>query len=207
MWVWTLNWGEVRHDLVIGSCPRRPTDIDRIAEATGATAVLSLQTDDCRAALGIDCTELAEHASRRGLVVRNVPMRDFDPGDQRTRLPGAVLALRDLLAAGHRTYVHCTAGINRASLVVLGYLTFVGGMAVPDAMAMIHGGRPEACPYWDSYYACRGDLLEPHRSIVERRAWDLSTHDPAGGADGNWSRAEQETLGRLFGGSQEPTRE
>jgi hypothetical protein len=30
-----------------------------------------------------------------------------------------------LLAMGKRVYVHCTAGINRATLTVLGYLTFV----------------------------------------------------------------------------------
>jgi hypothetical protein len=162
MWVWTLNWGDIRHDLLIGSCPRRPADIDRICDATGATAMLSLQTDACRAALGIDCKTLGERASRRGLVVHNSPIRDFDAEDQRKRLPGAVHALGDLLAGGHRTYVHCTAGINRAPLVVLGYLTFVDGMAVPDAMALIHRGRPEACPSWDAYHGSRGDVLEAH---------------------------------------------
>jgi protein-tyrosine phosphatase len=30
-----------------------------------------------------------------------------------------------LLAMGKRVYVHCTAGINRATLTVVGYLTFV----------------------------------------------------------------------------------
>lgn len=47
MWLWTLNWGEIRHDLVIGSCPFRPADIDRLHDSTGVTAVLSVQTDDC----------------------------------------------------------------------------------------------------------------------------------------------------------------
>jgi hypothetical protein len=30
-----------------------------------------------------------------------------------------------LVAMGKRVYVHCTAGINRATLTVVGYLTFV----------------------------------------------------------------------------------
>ena len=30
-----------------------------------------------------------------------------------------------LLAMGKRVYVHCTAGIDRATLTVVGYLTFV----------------------------------------------------------------------------------
>lgn len=40
-------------------------------------------------------------------------------------LPEAVRALNLLVERGKKVYVHCTAGINRASLTVVGYLTFV----------------------------------------------------------------------------------
>lgn len=40
-------------------------------------------------------------------------------------LPEAVRLLHVLTARGKRVYVHCTAGINRATLTVVGYLTFV----------------------------------------------------------------------------------
>ena len=161
MWTWTLDWGEIRHDLVIGSCPLRPAHVDRIHDGTGVTALLSLQTDDCRAALGIDYISLERHASGRGLLLVNAPIRDFDPADQRQRLPSAVRSLGQLLSGGNRIYLHCTAGINRAPLVALAYLTFVEAMAVADALALIQRGRPQACPYWDAYYGCRDDLLEP----------------------------------------------
>ncbi len=68
--------------------------------------------------------------------------------------PEAVRTLGSLLSDGHRTYVHCTAGINRAPLVVLAYLTFVEGMAIDDAIALIHEARREASPYWDAYHRC-----------------------------------------------------
>ena len=184
MWVWTLNWGEIRQDLLVGSCPIRPEDIDRICDQTGVTAILSVQSDDCRGALGIDYPLLEEHAARRGLLLRNSPIRDFDPEDQRRRLPRAVAALTELLADGHRTYVHCTAGINRAPLVVLAYLTFVEGMAVAEATALLERGRPEACPYWEPYHGCRDDALAPHRAAL--------AVDPG---------AERELLRRAFGGS------
>lgn len=164
--MWTLSWGEVRHDLVVGSCPIRPADVDRICEETGVGAVLSLQSDDCREAFGIDPRQLAERASRHGVVVVNEPMRDFDPEEQRLRLPHAVRALSDLLAGGHRTYVHCTAGINRAPLVVLAYLTFVEDLTVDEALAMIRRARPEASPYMDAYHGCREDLLAARRAEV-----------------------------------------
>ncbi len=42
-------------------------------------------------------------------------------------LPPALssLQLHALLSMGRTVYVHCTAGINRATLTVVGYLTFV----------------------------------------------------------------------------------
>lgn len=161
MWRWTLNWSEVRHDIVVGSCPVRPSDVDRIVEDGRAEAVLSLQTDDCRAAVGVEA-EVARRAVERGLVVVNVPMRDFDPGEQRRCLPDAVRALAALVSGGRRTYVHCTAGVNRGPLVVLGYLTFVEGMSVDDAIGLIQAARPEASPYWDAYHGCRSDALAAH---------------------------------------------
>lgn len=44
---------------------------------------------------------------------------------QALMLPEAVRMLHLLLSMGKRVYVHCTAGINRATLTVVGYLTFV----------------------------------------------------------------------------------
>ncbi len=194
MWVWTLNWGEIRHDLVIGSCPIRPMDIDRICDNTDVSALLSLQTDDCRTGLGIEADVLEERASIRGLHVLHAPMRDFDAQDQRERLPRAVGRLRELLTGGHRTYVHCTAGINRAPLVVLAYLTFVEGVSLPDAVALIKRGRPEASPDWGAYHGCRQDALAPHRATVALRAWNHSQAGPEETPDANWFRAEQEVL-------------
>ena len=164
MWVWTLNWGEVRQDLVIGSCPVLPADVDRICDDACVSAVLSVQTDECRAALGIDYKLIEEHARRRGVLLYNEPIRDFDGEDQRRRLPSAVQRLSGLLAGGHRTYLHCTAGINRAPLVAVAYLTFVEGMAMQAATDLIQAGRPEARPYWDAYYGCREDALAPRRA-------------------------------------------
>lgn len=50
MWTWKLNWGQVRDDIVVGSCPMTPGDIDAIQAGTGASAILSVQCDECRQA-------------------------------------------------------------------------------------------------------------------------------------------------------------
>lgn len=122
----------------------------------------------------------------------NAPMRDFDAADHRKRLRHATRRLSELLAHGHRTYLHCTAGINRAPLVALAYLTLVEQMATAEAMALIRRGRPEANPYWESYHGCREDALASLRATVELRAWNFSRANVAETADGNWLRAEAE---------------
>jgi protein-tyrosine phosphatase len=200
MWVWKLNWGEIRNDILIGSCPMTTADIDRIREDVGVNALLSLQTDECRAAFRIDYEAHLRHAERRQLLLVNTPMRDFDPPEQRQRLPAAVNALYRLLEGGHKVYVHCTAGINRSPLTVLAYLTFVEGMMVAEAIALIRRGRPEAEPYWESYYGCREDILTRHRNAIELRAWDLAQRNPHNHPDTNWLQAEQEILHEVVAG-------
>lgn len=84
-----------------------------------------IQCDLCLEALGIDWHAIRDQGVKRGIVVSRVPIRDFDHGDQTLMLPEAVRTLAMLLALSNRVYVHCTAGINRATLTTLGYLTFV----------------------------------------------------------------------------------
>lgn len=198
MWTWSLNWGEVRDDLVIGSCPMTAEDLERIREGSGASALLSVQSAECHAHLRIDVDDLLRHAVRARLVLVNVPMRDLDPPDQRRRLPDAVRALHRLLAGGHRTYVHCTAGINRSPLTVLGYLTFVEGMAVDEAMRLIRAGRPAAEPYLEAYESCRQDLLQGCREGIALRAYELAEAAPGTSPEENWYQAEKDVLRGLF---------
>lgn len=194
MWTWRLNWGRVRDDIVVGSCPLTPSDIDAIQSGTGATAILSVQCDECRAAFRIDLEDHVRHAGRRGVVLRNAPMRDFDVEDQRRHLVDAVVSLARLLLAGHSVYVHCTAGINRAPLTVLGYLTFVEGLRPNEALATIRAGRPQAEPYWEAWRGCRSDLVDKHRPAIEARAWELSQRHPEASSLQNWGRAEVAVL-------------
>ncbi|NJN48089.1 MAG: hypothetical protein HC808_18235, partial [Candidatus Competibacteraceae bacterium] len=124
--------------------------------------------------LGIDYAVHVKRGEKLGLTLARLPMRDFDPADQRLRLPDAVRTLHELLCDGHRVYVHCTAGINRSSLVVLAYFIFVESQSEDIAMATIQLRRPEAAPYWDALHACHQDLLEQHQDALRERAEDLS---------------------------------
>jgi hypothetical protein len=192
---WPLNWNVVRHDLVVGSGPREPSDLDVLRLETHVSAILSVQHDDCLAHQGIDYPGLVRHGRRLGLTMERCPLRDFDPADQRRGLPTAVRGLYGLLRQGHRVYVHCTAGINRSPLVVLAYLTLVEGMGLEEAMTLLLRARPEVCPTWEAYHGCRRELTARYEDRIRQRAMELGrgSAPPAGSV--LWLQAERD-IGR-----------
>ncbi|MDG4554199.1 MAG: dual specificity protein phosphatase family protein [Candidatus Competibacter sp.] len=193
-WFWRLNWDTIRPDLVLGSCPRDPTDLDRLQSEARISAVLSLQHDECLEKLAIDYPRLARHGRALGLLMERGPMRDFDPEDQRRRLPEAVRTLHALLGQGHRVYLHCTAGINRSSLVAVAYLTWIEGQPLDEAMALLQRARPEVSPYWDAYEGCGRDLLARHARQIRQRADELGRQNPGQSAEVHRLQAEREII-------------
>ena len=192
MATWPLNWNVVRHDLVVGSGPREPSDLDALRVETRASAVLSLQHDECLAHQGIDDPSLVRHGRRLGLTMERGPLRGFDPGDQRRGLSAAVRGWWGLLRQGHRVYVHGTAGINRAPRVVLAYLTRVEGMSLEEAMTLLLRARPEVCPTWEAYHGCRQALTARYADRIRQRAFECSQRQPESSALDHWLQAERE---------------
>jgi hypothetical protein len=171
-----------------------PDDLRRIREGAGVSAVFSLQHDDCHAYWSIDYEEMRATGSELGLMMERCPIRDFDIPDMRRQLPSAVGVLARLQAQGHRTYVHCTAGLGRAPLTVLGYLTLVERHDSEDAIQLILKGRPGAVPAWEAYHGCCEDLVTRHRELIERRAYELYQSGTHGNADADWLQAQTEVL-------------
>ena len=194
MWTWSLNWDEVTPELPIGTCPMTPDDIKRIARDGRVSAVLSLQQDDCLAFWGIDEAQLRGAGGALGLVMVRCAIRDFDIADMRSCLPRAVRELAALRARGHRVYVHCTAGLGRSPLTVLGYLVLVEGCSPERAIDLIHAARPGAVPAWEAFYGCLEDLLTCHHNAIEKRAYELYRQGSRQGADADWNQAQVEVL-------------
>ena len=196
MWTWSLNWGEITPSILVGTCPMTTSDLDRIGAETGVSAVLSVQHNDCLAYWDIDYPEMRKHGEKLGLRMARSPMLDFDIPDQRRNLARAVRKLSDLQSKGHRTYVHCTAGLGRAPLTVLSYLVWVEGLSSEEAIGLIHRGRPGAVPAWEAHRGCRADLVERYRARIEERAYARSRARPEGRGDAqsDWLQAEAEVL-------------
>ena len=192
MWNWRLNWNVVRHDLVVGSCPREPSDLDALRVETRVSAVLSLQHDECLEKQEIDYPRQVRYGRRIDLTMERYPLRDFDPADQRRGLPAAVRGLWGLLRQGHRVYVHCTAGINRSPLVVLAYLTLVEGTSLEEAMTLLVHARPEVCPTWEAYHGCRQELTARHIERIRQRAVELGQGSAPRPDSEVWRQAERD---------------
>jgi len=201
-WRWKLDWNEIEEGILVGACPRKPADLDVIASRAGATAVLCLQSDDCFAALGIDHDAIRARGAEIGVKVVRVPIRDFDHGNQSEMMPEATRILSLLIKSGHSVYVHCTAGINRATLCVLSYLTLVEGWPMDDALKRIRQRRPQAHPYLDCWFTARNRLLEGREDELTRRSQANYDRRLVGGEDGStgddWFRAETDLIMDTF---------
>jgi hypothetical protein len=193
-WTWSLNWGVITPELVVGTCPQMPADLEEIRDSAKVSAVLSLQHDECLAHYGIDFPQMSREGKLLGLAMERCPIRDFDPRETRKLLPDAVRTLASLQGQGHRTYVHCTAGISRAPLTVFGYLALVSGVAESTARKMIMDGRPGAVPYWEAYEGARADLKARHREAIEQRASELEGPGLSNGRAQTMDRAEAQIL-------------
>ena len=192
MWEWTLNWGHATPSIVIGSCPMTVKDLQKIQAETEVTAMLSLQHDDCLRNRQIDYPTMKHAGVELGMIMARCPIRDFDIEDMRQKLPDAISCLARLLGAGHKVYVHCTAGLGRSPLVTLGYLTLVDNYTPDDAIQTILIARPDAVPALEAYHGCVNDLQDRYRPAIAQRAYELYQSGINGNADADWLAAKTE---------------
>jgi hypothetical protein len=188
--------------MVVGACPRVPKDVNTISARTGCTAILCLQSHTCFEALGIDHPKIRERGAEIGVKVIHVPIRDFDHASQAEMIPEAVRVLNLLLKTGHKCYVHCTAGINRATLTVLSYLTFVEGHSLEDALELVKRKRPQAHPYLDCWRTARTRFLQGRSEEVSTRSqliYEARCYSCEAGTTGDdWYRAERDLIKDMF---------
>jgi len=194
MWKWSLNWDQITPSIILGTCPMACEDLARIKAGTDVSAVLSLQHDNCLAYWKIDYPKIQRTGTELGLFMERCPIRDFDIADMRKRLSDAIAILHHILSAGHKAYVHCTAGLGRSPLVTLGYLTFIENFSPDDAIKLISAARPGVVPSWEAYYGCHHDLVARYRPAIEQRAYELYQRDIHGDAEADWRLAQSEII-------------
>ena len=194
MWTWSLNWGNISSRIVVGTSPMTGDDLKQIHAQAGVSAALSLQHDDCLAYWGVDYQAMCRAASDIGLKMARCPIRDFDVKDMRRQLPAAISMLARLITSGYRIYVHCTAGLGRAPLTVLGYLILMENFSPDNAIRLILKGRPGSVPAWEAFYGACEDLAALNKDAIERRAYELYEMGTHNNALADWNQAQTEVL-------------
>ena len=153
-----MNYNQVLPEVFVGSYPETEEDIDLLKTKLGVTAVLSLQTDEDLERLGCDWRRLQAHYRRSKILVRRVPVKDFDSEDLRKRLPDCVQALNELLRKDHTVYVHCTSGIGRSPSVAVTYLNWVQQCDLDKAVRHVMLAR-QCSPDLEAIRLASEDLL------------------------------------------------
>jgi protein-tyrosine phosphatase len=135
-----MELDQVLPKLYVGSYPRYD-DIDTL-KRYGITAVLNVQSEEDFKFLGLDWSEMRARYFALDIVVRHVPITDFDDDELRDKLPQAVRVLSELVNEKHDVLVHCNAGANRSPSVVIAWLSWEQGWNLDEAERHVNGCHP-----------------------------------------------------------------
>ncbi len=153
----------ITNEILVGTQITSAEELDML-KRLGVGGLLSLQDESDFRRLGLRWDVLQALGAERSVDMRRVAIVDFDPADMLEKLDAAVGELDELLTENDRVYVHCTAGINRSTGVVVSYLVLKKGHWVDLAYRLVKARRPQASPY--------RRLLE---ELTERRRKDRRT--------------------------------
>ncbi len=126
----------------------RRARVHRAALARGATRLKRLtrpapRQDKDMVHWHVDFGALQAQCTARGVLMARHPFPDFSAEGLRSGLPAAVAALDGLLEAGHRVYLHCTAGMGRSPGVAIAYMYwFRGHRSLDSAYVALTSVRP-----------------------------------------------------------------
>ncbi|ESW16300.1 hypothetical protein PHAVU_007G145000 [Phaseolus vulgaris] len=127
-----MNYNFIRPDLIVGSCPQTPDDVEKLRRI-GVKTIFCLQQDS--------------------------DLEDFDAFDLRMQLPAVVSKLyKAVNSNGGVTYIHCTAGLGRAPAVATAYMFWVLGYTFKEAHTLLQSKR-ECFPKLDAIKSATADIL------------------------------------------------
>ena len=131
--------------IYIGPYPQSYNDFREIA-SNNIDSILNVQTDKDLIFRQINLKEQLKECKELGIEITRYPIEDFNEKDLLLKLKGAGDKLKELLDKGKTVYVHCTAGMGRATATVAIYLILYEDYSVEEAINFIKSYRPVACP-------------------------------------------------------------
>eukprot|EP01023_Acetabularia_acetabulum_P066192 TRINITY_DN8899_c0_g1_i3.p1 TRINITY_DN8899_c0_g1~~TRINITY_DN8899_c0_g1_i3.p1 ORF type:complete len:274 (-),score=32.90 TRINITY_DN8899_c0_g1_i3:873-1694(-) len=153
-----LYFHEVYHNLLCGSQPRSPQEVQQLQTEAGVTAIMNLQQDKDPIYWGINLNDIIQKAQQIGVKFIRTSVRDFDGDSLRRHLPEAATKLQHLLMQDDRVYIHCTAGLGRAPAVCIAWMYWFTDMDLDTAYEYLTSIRP-CGPKRDAIRAATYDLM------------------------------------------------
>ncbi|KAK9061018.1 hypothetical protein SSX86_018198 [Deinandra increscens subsp. villosa] len=158
-----MNYNLITENLIVGSQPQKPEDIDHLKEEQNVAYILNLQQDGDITYWNIDLESIVERCKQLGICHMRRPARDFDPDSLRSMLPKAVSSLEWAISEGKgRVYVHCTAGLGRAPAVAIAYMFWFSDMDLNTTYDTLTAKRP----------------CGPNKKAIRGATYDLAKTDP-----------------------------
>lgn len=142
-----MSFDQVSTQVFVGSTPKDAGDVRELNEKHGINSVLSLQTDADMRVRSINLALLEKHYQQREMEFARFPIDDVNPEDMAKKILAPIEYLVSQVQQNKTVYVHCNAGICRATSTVLGYLYLQEGMDLEHGFAYIRSKRPIANPY------------------------------------------------------------
>ncbi|CAJ1976644.1 unnamed protein product [Sphenostylis stenocarpa] len=168
-----MNYNFIRPDLIVGSCPQTPDDVEKL-RGIGVKTIFCLQQDSDLEYFDVDINAIREYAKTHDVQHLRAEIRDFDAFDLRMRLPAVVSKLyKAINSIGGVTYIHCTAGLGRAPAVATAYMFWVLGYKLYEAHTLLQSKR-ECFPKLDTIKSATVDILTGHSKKSVTLSWEDS---------------------------------
>ena len=125
-----MSLNQISSQVIVGSSPKDVGDVRELHEAHKVSSVLSLQTDADLTVRNIDIKLLEAHYLKRQMSFQRFPIDDVNPNDMVEKILLPIQYLVNQVEQEKTVYVHCNAGICRATSTVLGYLYLHQGLSL-----------------------------------------------------------------------------
>ncbi|KAL9382172.1 hypothetical protein Peur_025207 [Populus x canadensis] len=158
-----MNYTLITDNVIVGSQPQKPEDIEHLRHEENVAYILNLQQDKDIEYWGIDLLSIIQRCQQLGIRHMRRPATDFDPDSLRSALPKVVSSLEWAISEGKgRVYVHCTAGLGRAPAVAIAYMFWFCCMNLNTAYDTLTSKRP----------------CGPSKRSIRAATYDLAKNDP-----------------------------
>ncbi len=142
-----MSISQISAQVMVGSSPKDVGDVRELHEKYAINSVLSLQTDADLRVRGINIELLEKQYQSRKIDFARFAIDDIDAQDMADKIIHPIKYLGGAVQQGKKVYVHCNAGICRATSTVLGYLYLYEGLDLAEGLQFIRAKRPIANPY------------------------------------------------------------